>query len=289
MPEVLPQPRAGLPEHVTTPLLTLITSRSLDEDYAHVARRRQAMGEPPAAPRRVGVATVLAGAAFGLLLAVAGVQTARDAEVEELGRAALISQVQAKSDRLRDLQAEVADLSRSNQELSAGSTSLARQLNDLRATIERLEVRTGFSAVRGEGIRITLDNRPGVDVNNEIRDEDLATLVDGLWEAGAEAIAVNDERVNVLGGIRNTNRAIYVNGNPVAAPYVVIALGDNATLQSRLQETSQGKEFLALANGLGFLYEVDNVDDVRLPAAPLRTLRHAAEVDTGPGGEETAP
>lgn len=27
-----------LPEHVTTPLLTLITARSMDEDYAHVAQ-----------------------------------------------------------------------------------------------------------------------------------------------------------------------------------------------------------------------------------------------------------
>ena len=38
---------AALPEHVTTPLLTLITARSMDEDYAHVARKRAAAGEAP--------------------------------------------------------------------------------------------------------------------------------------------------------------------------------------------------------------------------------------------------
>ena len=37
-----------LPEHVTTPLLTLITARSMDEDYAHVARKRAAAGDAPA-------------------------------------------------------------------------------------------------------------------------------------------------------------------------------------------------------------------------------------------------
>ena len=38
MPEhVAPERRQDLPEHVTTPLLALITTRSLDEDYAHVA------------------------------------------------------------------------------------------------------------------------------------------------------------------------------------------------------------------------------------------------------------
>ena len=35
------------PEHVTTPLLTLITARSMDEDYAHVAQQRAAAGETP--------------------------------------------------------------------------------------------------------------------------------------------------------------------------------------------------------------------------------------------------
>jgi uncharacterized protein YlxW (UPF0749 family) len=163
----------------------------------------------------------------------------------------------------------------------------------MRSTVGRLEVRTGYSPVHGEGVRITLDNRPGVDVNSEIRDEDLAVLVDGLWAAGAEAVAINDERVHVLGGIRNTNRAIHVNGNPVNAPYVVSAIGDNATLQARFQETSEGREFLALVNGLGFLFDIDNVDDVRLPAAPLRPLRSVHEASTGPannsGGEEEQP
>jgi uncharacterized protein YlxW (UPF0749 family) len=288
MPEVVPPPRP-LPEHVTTPLLTLITTRSMDEDYAHVARRRQAAGKSSPAPRRGSWPSVTALVAFGVLVAIAGVQTARDADVQELGRAALIGQIQSQRDQLGDLQRRVAELSRSTQALSGHTSALARQQDGLDAAIERLEVRTGFSAVHGEGVRITVDNRPGVDVNSEIRDEDLATLVDGLWEAGAEAIAIDDERINVLGGIRNVNRAIHVNGHPVEAPYVVTAIGDNATLQARLQETSEGQAFQALVNGLGFVYRVDNVDDVRLPAGALRPLRFAVDAGTRPGGEEEAP
>ena len=289
MPEVLPQTRRELPEHVTTPLLTLITTRSMDEDYAHVAARRTDAAAAPPRPRRTGWVTFVVVAAFGLLTAVVLVQTSRDSEVRELGRTALIDEIESTRAELGDLQARIATLGRGNQEASARSNALARQQDDMRAIVERLEVRTGFTAVHGEGVRITLDNRPGVDVNSEIRDEDLATLVDALWEAGAEAIAINDQRIHVLGGIRNTNRAIHVNGSPVQAPYVVTVIGDNSTLQARLQETSQGQVFLALANGYDFLYEVDNVDDVRLPAAPWRPLRDAVEASTGPGGEETAP
>jgi len=293
MPEVVPETRPHLPDHVTTPLLALITTRSMDEDYAHVAQRRGSgggSGPTPPTRRRASWATLATVGVFGLLTATVVVQTSRDAEVEELGRAALIGQIQSRRDQVSELQRSVASLSRGNQAATTGIASLTRQQADIRSLVERLELRTGFSAVRGEGVRVTLDNRPGVEVNDEIRDEDVATLVDGLWEAGAEAIAVDGERVNALGGIRNVNRTIYVNGNPVEAPYVITAIGDTATLQARLQETSQGQEFLALANGLGFLYEIDNVDDVRLPAATLRPLRHADEASSGPGGEkETAP
>ena len=122
--------------------------------------------------------------------------------------------------------------------------------------------------MRGPGVRITVDNRAGIDVNDEIRDEDLATLVDGLWAAGAEAVAINDQRINALGGIRNTSRAVHVNGRPVLAPYVVQAIGDPRSLQARLLGTSQGQTWFLLVNGLDMVYKAENVDDIRLPAAP---------------------
>ena len=99
-------------------------------------------------------------------------------------------------------------------------------------------MRTGYVPVRGPGVRIEVDSAPNAVPNDEIRDEDLALLVNGLWTAGAEAIAVNDQRIVALGGIRNTNRAIHVNGRPLTAPYVIEAIGDPGTLQARLLESS---------------------------------------------------
>lgn len=273
-----------LPEHVTTPLLTLITARSMDEDYAHVAQQRAAAGKAPTQPSRPHWASVVAVAALGVMAAVVAVQTDREAEVNELSRAALVEQIESRSDQLRDIQSRVAELSRSNQAAASRSTKVQAQLDDIRSRVRRAELNTGYAAVEGPGVRITVDNRPGAEVDNEIRDEDLAILVDGLWEAGAEAIAINDQRINVLGGIRNTNRAIHVNGRPVNAPYVVQAIGDPRTLQARLLQTSQGQEWFALVNGLGFLYTAENVDDIRLPAAPERALRDVIELNADPEG-----
>jgi uncharacterized protein YlxW (UPF0749 family) len=282
-----------LPEHVTTPLLTLITARSMDEDYAHVAQQRAAAGEPREQRPRPHWASLLAIAALGVMAAVLVVQTDREAEVTELSRAALIEQIETRSNELRELQHDVAELTRSNAAAASRSARVQEQLDDIESRVRRAELNTGFSAVHGPGVRITVDNGPDADVDSEIRDEDLAILVDGLWEAGAEAIAVNDQRINVLVGIRNTNRAVHVNGRPVNAPYVVSVVGDTRTLQARLLQTYQGQQWFGLVDGLGFVYDAQNVDDIRLPAAPERALRDVIEVnadpDGGPDGEGSAP
>lgn len=273
-----------LPEHVTAPLLTVITARSMDEDYAHVAQKRRATGEPVTAQVRPHWVSLVAIALLGVMAAIVAAQTDREAEVNELSRAALVEQIEARSDEVHGLQRDVAELARSNQAAAANSTLVQTRVSDIQARVRRAEVITGHSVVHGPGVRITVDNRPGVEVDDEIRDEDLAVLVDGLWEAGAEAIAINDQRVNALGGIRNTGRAVHVNGRPVNAPYVVSAIGDPRTLQARLLQTSEGQVWFGWVNGLGFVYQAENVDDMRLPAAPEPQLRDVIELNADPDG-----
>lgn len=269
-------PDKPLPEHVTTPLLTLVTTRSLDEDYAWVAARRQERGTAEGRSLswlRIGVVAV-----FGLLATIVAVQTSRDADVQELGRAALVSRIEERRAELAEMQREARALQESNREEGLQIQALLDQQEEAVARTRRLEVPTGYAGVRGEGVRMTIDDAPGGDPDFEVRDEDLATLVDGLWEAGAEAIAVNDLRLTALTGIRNTGRAIHVGGRPLTPPYVVEAIGDNSSLQADLLQTSQGAEWFTLVNGLGFVYESENVDELHLSGAVLRALRYAVEV-----------
>jgi len=259
----------SLPTHVTTPLLTLITQRSLDEDYAAAAARRAEAGEQDGERPSFRWATALAVLVFAMVATVIGLQTQRDAEVDELSRAALVDQAEQRREQVAALQSRVRSLEVSNREALQRSAALGSDLERVGASVEQLELVTGFSAVRGPGVRIRLDNPPGATPNSEMRDEDLATLVDGLWAAGAEAISVNGERLTATTGIRNTSRAIHIGGRPVSAPYEVLAIGDPGTLQADLLASSQGQVWFQLVQALGFVYEPENVSDLELPAARL--------------------
>jgi len=283
------EPDRRLPEHVTTPLLSLITQQALEEDYRSVAERRAREGATPEPPRsRVVAAAVIA--VFGILISIAAVQNSRNEEVSDAGRATLIERIGEARSGLEDRQARIADLTRENLELSDSLTELATVRQDAVSQMRRLQLGAGYLPATGEGVRIVVNDNPTGDPIQRVTDADLAMLADGLWEAGAEAIAINDQRLNPLGSIRNVGSAIHVNTVPLTPPYLVRAIGDKRTLQAELLNTTHGAQFFSLADQLGFEYSVDDVSELELPAARQRPLSQVltgtAEQRGDPGVEE---
>jgi len=280
-----------LPPHVTLPLLSLITSQSMDEDYQHVAQRRGG-GQVPRTerPTRDRVVTALVVAVFGALVAVAGVQTSRNADVDALGRASLVSQIQAGKTEVRDLQDRAGELKASNADHEQDLRVLRERESNLSQQVSRMAIRTGYLPVRGPGLRITVDSAPGAVDSDVVQDDDLLFLVDGLWAAGAEAIAINGQRLTTLSSIQNSGKAIHVNVRPLSPPYVITAIGDPDTLEARLLRTTHGSVFYSLARSLEFRFEIEQDDRLELPAARTRRLLHATDgVDSTSRQKEMAP
>lgn len=279
-------------ERVRKPLLTLITEESMERDYQLVALRRAARREPEPERRAVGrLGVVAVVAAFGVMVSLAAVQTSRNADTDNASRATLIDRIEARRERVQDLQARLSEQRTGNQRAEARLLDLGDELNAAESDVTALETVTGFVPVTGEGVRIELDNAPSADENAEIRDSDLATLVNALFTAGAEAVSVNGQRLTARSAIRNSGTAIEVNSVGIAPPYVVLAVGDSDTLASRLLDSGSGLEFSALAQQFGFVVDVENVDELRLPAAPqrLRQLRSVAQPTGGRVEGEPTP
>ncbi len=282
---------APLPDRVTMPLLALVTREAVDEDYVHAARRRAAGGAPQLPSHRTplrgaAVATVL----FGLLIALAAVQTARNADVREASRDALINRIGESRQEVASLRERIGTLRQQNDELESTSSRVQGQLAEATVQLRALEISTGFVAVRGPGLRVTVSDKPDGSSDGRVRATDLRLLVNGLWQAGAEAIAINGRRLSNLSAIVNANISIAVNRSPLTPPYIVSAIGDS-TLASRLQDSTSGVQFQALADQFGFVVDRQNETELVLPAAPdtqLR-LRYAGQESSSPDNLEDVP
>lgn len=137
----------------------------------------------------------------------------------------------------------------------------AELLASFDAELQRLQSITGGSAVHGPGVRIG--------VNGNLLAADLLMIVNELWSAGAEAVAVNDYRVTVTTGfgyLETLNKTyLTCGGNVLQEPITIRAIGNAATLEKSL--TMPG----GIADNLG-LYQIflniELEDDIQLDALP---------------------
>nr|WP_252893988.1 DUF881 domain-containing protein [Veillonella denticariosi] len=89
-------------------------------------------------------------------------------------------------------------------------------------------------------------------------------IVNELRAGGAEAIAINDQRLIGTSEIRCSGPTITVNGKVFGAPFVVKAIGDPKTLNSAL--TMRGGVVDSLKHWGGIKVTIKQEDSVAVPA-----------------------
>ncbi|MFE6649920.1 DUF881 domain-containing protein [Nocardioides sp. NPDC057772] len=270
MPEQIPG--EDLRAYVTKPLLDRITDQSIDSDYKAAAARREPTGEEPARRRRPGVWAMIVVGLFALLATTAAVQTSRNEDIRQTSRQVLVDRIEQRQDRIADLHRQISALREDNQRSEGSLNSLGLRAKSASSTAVETAEETGFAPVTGSGIRITIDNAADGNEGGTVRDYDLAVIVNGLWEAGATAVAVDGQRVTARSGVITSGATLRMNDVSLSPPYEVSAIGDPRTLAARFAETVSGAMIHTTTQDYGMPYDVENIDRLTLPAAPADLL-----------------
>ncbi len=267
-------------------LLNYLTATSLDEDYAqaHAARAERGASAAERRSLRPRTAALVVLALFGILVATAAVQTSRGAADADARHAELVKQVVARKQTLADERDRARSLRSETQTLQRVYLQATAEGRALQTRLTRLGVTTGAAPTRGPGVRIVVDNGPAVSGDdNEVLDVDLQKMINGLWLSGAEAIAINRERLTSLSAIRLAGGVMTVNYHRISRPYTVEAIGNPDNLAARFVDTPGGQWWLDLQALYGLKFEINTVPDqepLTLPAARRTALRHAHAPET---------
>lgn len=103
--------------------------------------------------------------------------------------------------------------------------------------LESLRVLAGLKAMRGHGVIVRLEDakiQPRGSQPVVVTYQDLVSVANELWAAGAEAIAVNGQRVTAMTGFSQVGGTAVVNLQRLTGPFAIVALGDPATLEGAL-------------------------------------------------------
>jgi uncharacterized protein YlxW (UPF0749 family) len=121
-------------------------------------------------------------------------------------------------DEIDELEAQLAEL-RQEGSSTAILESLVNEANQLR-------IANGLVEVSGPGIE--------VEVDGPITVLDLHDLINEVRNAGAEALALNGQRLVAWSAISTDGVHVTVDGQPIQAPYRLEAIGDGESLETAL-------------------------------------------------------
>lgn len=287
-PDTQPQPQPDSPpqprRNPIAPLLESLGRDHLDPGYAEAAARKRATeaGDAPVTGRRSTrrLALVVAGCLVaGVVLGVAASRTESNQPRAANTRSALLEDIDRAQERQSEMESAAADLAdqlRASQ-AAAGATGPLAQVTELAN-------RGQLTPVTGPGLRIVLD-QPSFDQGQDrsvILDRDLQLLVNDLWAAGAEAIAIGGVRLTTRSAIRQAGGAILVDNRPVFWPLSVEAIGDSSAMQVKFISSPSHGRFSSFAQLYDIEFDVSAQPDLNLPGGTAPELLHAQPLSTAP-------
>lgn len=258
-------------------LLNEVMRRPLDPGYAEAARRK-AQGQAPSRSS----ATILALLVLAILLGFATASAAQQLRAPQPG---VVAARELLVEEITSRQAQVAQRTQGNADLQASIDSLrdaALASTDPEAVAQLTQdgLSNGTIVTTGTGIVVTVENgaKAAEDPASLVQDSDLQMLVNALWASGAEAIAVNDQRLTSTTAIRSAGSAILVDLVGVSSPYEVVAIGGKNELETGLARSSAARQLSALSSQYGIKTSVSSHDELTVPAGPTRVLFSAGPV-----------
>jgi uncharacterized protein YlxW (UPF0749 family) len=183
-----------------------------------------------------------------------------------------------------------ADVAAAEAEVAALSEAVLTQQgagSQLLAEVAATGIAAGTTPVEGPGLRVVVDDAEpdasgSTPEGGRVLDVDLQQVVNGLWAAGAEAVAVSGQRLAATSAVRSANDVVLVNYEPVFPPYRVEALGDPRRLPTAFAATDGGRWLQSLVSLYDVRATIDPVDPgedpIVLPGGPV-TVRAAEPAD----------
>ncbi|WP_102493885.1 DUF881 domain-containing protein [Selenomonas felix] len=228
--------------------------------------------------RRGGWLIALVCVLIGFMVAVQ-FRTAQDA------KGSLSQQrIEEISDRLLQTEHERDELSEELHKMQTAAVSTDNQQDK-----DLLRYRAALVPLEGEGVVVRMDDstkpvKAGENPNlYVIHDDDLLRVVNELRAAGAEAIAINGQRLTGTSEIRCAGPTLSVNNVRSSAPFEIRAIGDKKSLENALRMRGGVAETLGV---WGIQLDIKASNDVYIP--PYRgSIRQSYARETAEREEES--
>ncbi len=147
---------------------------------------------------------------------------------------------------------------------------------EISATLLTLENITGLSAVTGSALQVSLSDAPrsndltlptGVGPDDlVVHQQDVQSVVNAFWRAGATAVQVMDQRIISSSAIRCVGNTLLLQGRVYSPPFVITGVGNVSDLQESLATEPGVQIYREYVDTLNLGWQVKILNQTTLPA-----------------------
>ena len=134
---------------------------------------------------------------------------------------------------------------------------------------EKINLLAGTTAVKGPGVVLEIEDSKKMISSTDntnlylIHDEDVLKVINELRAAGAEAIAINEQRLISTSEIRCAGPTISINNTRISAPYEIKAIGNAKNMENAIKMRGGVAESLSV---WGIQLNVHKDENIIIPA-----------------------
>jgi uncharacterized protein YlxW (UPF0749 family) len=225
-------------------------------------------------PRRLSAPLVLMLPAllFGLLVSLQWRTQQERSELTVRYNAPLLDAAKSLQNEQDTLKAQLADLRAQLDDIQRGAASQSTASRDLQAQIEELRAAAGLTERTGDGVVIVLDDARSASVaqanveKSICHNTDLTDIVNTAWRGGAQAIAINDERIVGGSSVYCVGSTIMVNGTLMSPPFSVAVIGPQNDLLAAYDDPNELRDIKQRRDVYGLGFRVARQSSVKVPA-----------------------
>lgn len=230
---------------------------------------------PGRRPSSWGVLVPVVALLAGLLFATSG-RTAQGTDLRGGDVTRLSELIHQRDAGIAAKETQLAQLQRQVQQLTDEAATRNGDVAALQGQAQTGTVSAGLTALTGPGVEIVLNDAPtrpdGALPPNArpddlvIHQSDVQAVVNAVWAAGADGVAVMDQRLIATSAVRCVGNVLLLRGRTYSPPFVITAVGDAAAVRAQLAASPEVGLLQQAVDAFGLTFTVRARSSVSVPA-----------------------
>ncbi len=219
-----------------------------------------------------GFALLVPALLFGFLVSAQWQTQVERSQLAVRYNAPLTEAARSLQDEQNTLKTQLAELRVRLDTIQANASTQTDATRGLQARIDELKARAGLTAVTGDGVVISLESAKQAAVSAKDTEKsvchstDLTDIVNTAWRGGAQAVAINDERIVGTSSVYCVGATIMVNGTLMSPPFQIVVIGRQDQLLGAFEDPAQLRDIKQRSEVHGLGFRVSRAGQLRVPA-----------------------